>query len=291
MYYLRARVYSPLLGRFLERDPKGYAEETNLYIYGGNNPLTFSDPMGTGKTDSIPQPDSSSPLPGERPALNLGTNPSGAPPASPSSSPAVSGPNALDVVAKLVKGAQGGITLLSDYLVNEAPFLSKSGLAVTAKVLTTVSGGLDIASGWKSKDVYDKFASYAAGGLKIFGALTTSPFGGAISGVGTTTGATNAIRKDIYNNNLASPKFLSDLFNLIGGSSSAVAGVAKGLSKLGIEWFAADTVETLVTASAGFGIASVVTFLAPPIIQSASAELPPDFPHGLENLLNWAALQ
>ena len=46
LYYYRARYYSANLGRFLQRDPIGMADQVNLYTYVGNNPLRFSDPSG-----------------------------------------------------------------------------------------------------------------------------------------------------------------------------------------------------------------------------------------------------
>ncbi|PZA14240.1 RHS repeat-associated core domain-containing protein, partial [Parazoarcus communis] len=41
-----ARFYSPALGRFLQTDPIGTADDLNLYAYVGNNPVNFSDPTG-----------------------------------------------------------------------------------------------------------------------------------------------------------------------------------------------------------------------------------------------------
>ena len=43
LYYYKARFYSPALGRFLQTDPIGTADDLNLYAYVGNNPVNFSD--------------------------------------------------------------------------------------------------------------------------------------------------------------------------------------------------------------------------------------------------------
>ncbi|OGK98176.1 MAG: hypothetical protein A3D33_18255 [Candidatus Rokubacteria bacterium RIFCSPHIGHO2_02_FULL_73_26] len=48
LYYYRARYYHPGLARFLSEDPVGFlAGDPNLYLYVGNNPLTYLDPLGT----------------------------------------------------------------------------------------------------------------------------------------------------------------------------------------------------------------------------------------------------
>jgi len=46
LYYYRARMYAPDLGRFLQPDPIGYAGGLNMYGYVGNDPLNLVDPLG-----------------------------------------------------------------------------------------------------------------------------------------------------------------------------------------------------------------------------------------------------
>ena len=45
MYY-KNRYYSPVRGRFVQRDPSGYADEANLYWYARSSPLVLVDPYG-----------------------------------------------------------------------------------------------------------------------------------------------------------------------------------------------------------------------------------------------------
>jgi RHS repeat-associated protein len=50
LYYMRARYYDPLVGRFLSRDALGTRlgspYEQNIYIYARNNPVKYVDPTG-----------------------------------------------------------------------------------------------------------------------------------------------------------------------------------------------------------------------------------------------------
>lgn len=56
LYFYRARYYDPRAGKFLTKDPIGFAGgDVNLYRYVFNNPVKWVDPLGLYKHHPIPR--------------------------------------------------------------------------------------------------------------------------------------------------------------------------------------------------------------------------------------------
>ena len=55
LFYMRARYYDPSTGRFISKDPIGWAGGLNLYGYVGGNPVNFVDPSGLQSNQSWAQ--------------------------------------------------------------------------------------------------------------------------------------------------------------------------------------------------------------------------------------------
>lgn len=66
LYYYKARLYSPTLGRFMQPDPIGYGDGMNMYAYVNGDPINRTDSMGLSGDDAPVNPDGSVTVRGKR---------------------------------------------------------------------------------------------------------------------------------------------------------------------------------------------------------------------------------
>ena len=53
LYYYKARIYNPTIGRFMQTDPIGYKDDEDLYSYVGEDPMDRTDPTGNLSFDDV----------------------------------------------------------------------------------------------------------------------------------------------------------------------------------------------------------------------------------------------
>jgi uncharacterized protein RhaS with RHS repeats len=63
------RYYNPVTGRYISRDPIGYADGLNNYLYVHNNPINRIDPLGLEDTPPAP-PKKAEQAPEDRAAMH-----------------------------------------------------------------------------------------------------------------------------------------------------------------------------------------------------------------------------
>jgi RHS repeat-associated protein len=132
LYYYRARMYSPQLGRFPQTDPVGYTADLNLYTYVGNDPTNMTDPYGEAPEQCTTDDNGNTTCTGDiETVVVTAQRPPPPPPKAPPARTAGAGAIAMPLSATGARAAAGALPELP-----ELGILGPLGVVIGAPLLT-----------------------------------------------------------------------------------------------------------------------------------------------------------